>query len=335
MKSLKSFKFRGLPGAFSIVDKFFLTQEFYMTLVNSSFRNFVFVALIGLFLFPAIAFGQETETETSGFKFIVPPQPEWPVSEWDVGTSVTYRVNVTQPSGSTEMSIRLAVLGTEEVVGETLYWLEIDITDISGIPPDLQSFFIDNYGEIPNSIRLKLELPQQNLMDIILDPTGFYYDISSPGFIESTIFQYNRQVPWDVDPTLVSGWVLPVGATLLLEGNLPDDFYDTRNIGFEIIEDGEMYTSEVSETEITVTTGSYDCTHFAYTATGDVGWNGSIYFTGELPIFPVLLLESNWAGTMNGTMSVELIDIAFSGVESQIVGEPAPFNLQTLMMMGM
>ena len=329
-----------------------------------SFKKLHALTLAFLFLFAGLfgigaADAQDTATaDQGGVILTIPPQPEWPEPSWDTGSSLTYKISVGHQTGSFNLKTRIAILGSEVVAGETLYWIEFDITDITGLSQcrqcgtplkrgsrfcdacgapvaEDQEFFIQNYGEIPTSIRVKLELPRENLIDIVLDPSGFYHRITTPGYVESLVFQYNRQVPLDVDPALIGGWILPLGALMMLEGNLPDDFYDNRNIGVEVLQDSELYSTETSESSVTVESGSFEGSEFVYTSIDESAGNGTIFYSDRLSILPILMINANWAAPSRKTVEVELIASQESGAQSQIVGQPAPFNLQTLMSMGM
>ena len=306
-----------------------------------SFKNLHVVTLAVLFLFTGLfgvvpAKAQDTTTAGQGGVILtIPPQPEWPEPSWDTGSSLTYKISVGHQTGSLNLKTRIAVLSSEVVAGETLYWIEFDLTEISGLEAEDQEFFIQNYGEIPTSIRVKLEIPRENLIDIVLDPSGFYHRITTPGYVESLVFQYNRQVPWDVDPALIGGWILPFGALMMLEGNLPDDFYDNRNIGVEVLQDGELYSTETSESSVTVECGSFEGNEFVYTSDDESAGNGTIFYSDRLSILPILMINANWVAPNEKTVEVELIESQESGAQSQIVGQSVPFNLQTLMSMGM
>jgi len=306
-----------------------------------SFKKLHALTLAFLFLFAGLfgigaADAQDTATaDQGGVILTIPPQPEWPEPSWDTGSSLTYKISVGRQTDSLNLKTRIAILGSEVVAGETLYWIEFDLTEISGLEAKDQEFFIQNYGEIPTSIRVKLELPRENLIDIVLDPSGFYHRVTTPGYVEALVFQYNRMVPWDVDPALIGGWILPLGALMMLEGNLPDDFYDNRNIGVEVLQDSELYSTETSESSVTVESGSFEGSEFVYTSIDESAGNGTIFYSDRLSILPILMINANWAAPSRKTVEVELIASQESGAQSQIVGQPVPFNLQTLMSMGM
>lgn len=288
-------------------------------------KSFIPFASLVLLVFIATAVNAAT--------YAIPPLPDWPDSAWEVGKSVTYDVAIDHGDDQFTFDLRIAILGTEPEGSEMLYWVEMDFTDLRGVPTDLQELLIANYGEVPNALRMKVLIPKYDLMSLWTDPSGFYYDLTAPGFIRAMIFQYNRLVPpYDVDPSLIGGILFPLVACELLDDDLPEDFISERNLGIHLIEDPESFTTDLAESETTVEGGAFEGWLFTYSdAEGESG-AATIFFSEQLPVMPIVSADINWdAGIGLGTSMSELILVEENGSETQIIGEPVRFDLTTLM----
>ncbi len=285
--------------------------------------RYVTLAVISLFLL---------STASGATTYRMPPQPDWPDSSWTVGSSITYGVKIDQGEESTSLDFRIAILDTVIENNTTLYRVEFDITGMTGLPADAQNFFLSNYGELPNAIRLRMLIPYYDLLSMTTDPSKFYYDFTDPEFVRSLIFQYNRQIPLDVDPALIGGFILPIFASELMGDDLPEDFISNRNLGIEFIEDAENFTTELGESEITVEAGEFAGWLYSITSGSENGGTGTIFFTDETPILPIVMYSGNWISDGgSGNVELELINIEASDAATEIVGDPARFDLQTLM----
>lgn len=277
------------------------------------------LCLIFVFL-PLISFGAS---------YKIPPLPDFPVPDWPAGSSVTYDLKLDQGEIITKAKFRMAVLGTEKETSTnlTLYWIELDFFDISGIHPQDQQFFLDFYGEMPNALRVNVLIPKYDFNLIFNNPSKVYQDFSEAGFIRKCYFQYNRQVPYDIPPSVVSGLIMPLIITNLAGPNLPDEFYETRNIGIKFIKNTDDYKTETSKSEIKTNAGFFEGTMFAFTAKNDNDPSGKIMFSSAVPILPFVLFEGAWLSN-RGIISAEIVlsDIETSGSKSQIVGTPEVFN---------
>jgi hypothetical protein len=272
-------------------------------------------------------------TAASAITFPIPSQPDFPASEWVPGSSLTYDVNVVDGDSETNFNLRIAILGTESEGSTTLYRVEMDMANIIGLPADIQEFFIGSYGESPNAIRIKALIPRYDLLTLYTDPSKFYYDWTEPGFIRSLVFQYNRQVPQDIEPRLIGGFILPLFISEFIGGeNLPQDFFETRNIGIDMIEDTQLYNTENSESQTTTDAGSFDGWLYTYLDTAAGTDTGTIFYTDSTPILPFVSYTADWMmdGRI-GSTDIQLAEIASSGAASQIEGTPQPFNLNDMM----
>ena len=289
-----------------------------------------FVPVISAIFFLLIAIS------ASALTFPIPQQPDFPDSEWVPGSSLLYKVNIVDGVDETNFDLRLAVLGSEREGTTTLYWLELDVTNIVGLPADAQQFFMGSYGEAPNAIRMKALVPHYNLLSIYTDPSQFYMDWAAPGFIRALILQYNRQVPQDIQTRLIGGLILPLFISEFIGGeNLPEDFFETGNIGVEMVEDTQLYTTEVSESSTTTDAGPFDGWLYTYIDTVAGTDTGTIYYTEDTPILPLVSIMANWQmDGRPGTAEVELAEIGTTGASSEIVGEPELFDINSLMTYG-
>lgn len=277
-----------------------------------------------------------TTVAVSALTFPIPPLPAFPDSEWVPGSSISYSVDFSKGDEDASLDIRIAVLGTETEGSTTLYWLEFDMTNIVGLPADIQEFFINSYGEVPNAIRMKVLVPHYDLLTAYTDPSKFYYDWTAPDFLRKLIFQYNRQVPQDIQTSLIGGFILPIFVSEILGGeNLPDDFIDNRNIGVHTVEDPQLFNTENSESEITTDAGSFEGWLYTFIDTVAGTDTGTSFYTDEIPILPFISFVANWVMDSDpGSVDIELGGMEESGAESEIEGEPQPFDLSSLMTYG-
>lgn len=271
----------------------------------------------------------------SAYTFPIPPQPDFPESEWVVGSSLKYNVSLTQGENDLNLDLRIAILGPEEENRTDLYWVEFDATNFTGLPDDVQEWFLEHYGEIPSTIRMKVLVPYYDLLTLITDPSKFYFDWTDQDFIRKFIFQYNQQVPYDVQPSLIGGFILPIAASEIFGDNLPEDFIENRNIGLRTVEDPEMFRTENSESETTTDAGPFEGWMYTYTDT-IVGTDmGTCFYSEVIPIIPFVTYMGNWVlDSVPGFLDIELVEFQADGARSEINGEPAVFDITSLMMMG-
>jgi hypothetical protein len=274
-----------------------------------------------------------TAVAASALTFPIPQVPDFPESEWVPGTALSYSVNFSQGDEDTNLNLKVAILGTETQGSTRLYWVEFDLTNIVGLPSDIQAFFIDSYGEVPSSIRMKALVPYYNLITMYTDPTRFYYDWTASDFIRTLIFQYNRQVPQDIQPSLIGGFIVPFMVSQFIGGeNLPEDFIDGRNIGIQTVEDPQLYTTELSESETTTDAGSFDGWLYSFIDTTAGTDSGTCFYTDSTPIVPFVSYQGTWVmDSEPGSLDVQLVGIVEGDAQSEIVGEPQLVNLNTLM----
>lgn len=271
-------------------------------------------------------------TAVHAMTFSVPPFPDWPDTSWEIGKSITYDAAIDHGQDRLTFDLRIAILDSEPEGTEMLYWVEMDFTDLRGVPQDLQELLYANYGEVPSAIRMRLLIPEYDLMSMWTDPSDFYYDLTAPGFIRAMIFQYNRQVPYDVDPSLIGGFILPLVASELIGDDLPEDFISERNLGMHVIEDPESYSADLSESETTVEGGTFDGLLWTYSHVDGESGATTIFLAEFLPVLPIVSADINWdTGNGIGNGSAELILTEESGAQTQIVGDPVRFDLTTLM----
>jgi len=264
--------------------------------------------------------------------YSIPPQPDWPKSPWEVGKGLNYHCLINQGADSTAFDLRVAVLGTVKSGNTDLYSIEFDITGITGLPADAQEIFIQNYGELPSAIRMKMLVPYYDLVRAAVDPTKFYYDITDPAFIRSLVFQYNRWVPYDVDPALVGGFILPIFASYAIGDELPEDFITERNLGVTFVENPVLYTTENGPSKTAVDAGAFNGWLYTFTSSAEDGKAGSVFYTDKIPILPCILLTGNWnAHSGPATIDMELFSVEPSGAATQILGEPMRLDFQSLM----
>jgi hypothetical protein len=268
-------------------------------------------------------------TAVSAATYSIPPIPDWPETSWDAGKAVTYDAAIDHGEDRLTFNLRIAVLGTEPEGTEMLYWVEMDMTDVRGIPQDLQDLLYANYGQAPNALRMKLLIPKYDFMRMWTDPSGVYHDLTEPGFIRAMVFQYNRLVPYDVDPSLIGALLIPLVTSQLID-DLPDDFISERNLGIHMIEDPESWNTDLSESETTVEGGTFDGWLWTYSNADGEGAATTVFFAEDLPVLPLVSMDINW-NTENGLAngSLELLQLEESGAQTDIVGEPVRFDLTT------
>jgi hypothetical protein len=290
----------------------------------NKYSYLVAFAIIGLFV---------STTSASALQFSVPPLPDFPAGSWTAGTAVKYHVNVTKGSESFGFNLRLAVLGSEDDNGTTVYWTEFDLTELENLPEDLSQMMVEYYHEAPYALRMLVLIPEYDLLRIYTDPSQVYADFITPGFIRSMMFQYNRFVPYDVDTALIGGFILPLIMSDLMGEDLPEDFLE-GNLGVEMIEDTEGYITEMSESEITVEAGTFDGTLWTYTGAGESGGAGTMFYTSGQAVIPIVTAAMNWISGSTGNFDMELMEVVESGAETEIIGmdQAVRFDLQTLMM---
>jgi hypothetical protein len=174
-------------------------------------------------------------------------------------------------------------------------------------------------------------IPQYDVSLFLTDPSKVYSDFTSQGFLRKLYFQYNRQTPFDVDIPLLTAGIMPIMASMMLDGDLPEDFNQSRNLGVRMMESPEEFDTENSTSQTTTGAGAFPGRLFAFTSKGD-GPSGSTFYTDQTPILPLVTYSGNWVRNEKpGTIELELTSIETSGAATQIVGTPVPFNFQTMM----
>jgi hypothetical protein len=270
----------------------------------------------------------------NALSYSIPPLPNLPNSAWDVGSSVTYRTTISEDADEITFATRFAILESvrDNATRQTLYRIEIDLVDINGLPSDLAGRLYNEYGELPQAIRLNMLIPRNDLLRILTDPSGIYKDLTEPGFIRKCYFQYNNQVPYDVDPSLIASLIVPAVAGELLGDEIPEDFVDERNLGLTFVQDTELYRTENSGGETTTDAGTFPGSRYSYTCTRDGGPSGLAFHTSELPILPLVTYMGDWMGdTAPAHVAVELVSFGTSGATTQIHGTPVVYDLNALM----
>ncbi len=264
---------------------------------------------------------------------VLPPLPVFPDGAWSVGSSLTYGVSIAEGSDTIAFTSRIAILGTEheDATDMTLYWVEVDLTDLEGLSEELKGFFFENYGELPQAIRVNMLIPRYDLRLFLTDPSRVYHNFTEPGFIRKLYFQYNRQTPYDVETSLLGSFIA-LAAVDLLGSEIPEDFYTDRNIGITMIQDPQVFVTEISEGEITTDAGTLEGQTFSYTSTEDEGASGLLFYSLDLPILPLVTYTADWTRNVGSVHAeVELTAFTASGATTQIVGEPVTFDLNTLL----
>ncbi|HDS30722.1 MAG TPA: hypothetical protein ENN67_06735 [Firmicutes bacterium] len=287
-------------------------------------KNFVVPALV-LFLMTAPA--------AYALTYSIPPLPGFPDSSWDVGSSVTYKVAISEGEDQVSFKTRIAIIEslTDNATNQKLYRIEMGFSDINGLTDDLNQFFIENYGELPKTIRLNMLIPKYDFLKILTDPSKVYKDFTEPGFIRKLYFQYNTRAPYDVDTNLVTSFLLPVAASELLGVELPENFVSARNIGVSFVQDSELFTTELGDGVTTTDAGTFDGKMYTYTCNESGGPSGTIFISGELPIVSFVTYTGNWTGyTAPANALVELISLSKSGASTEISGTPVLLDLNAL-----
>lgn len=282
----------------------------------------------------ALLFFGAMSSAAMALTYAIPPLPEFPDSGWDVGSALTYNISFTQGIDEFRMKTRIAILETvhDNATNETLYWIEFDLTEFENLPAEHHQFFIDNYGELPQAIRLNMLVPRYDLLLVLTDPSKVYYDLTEPGFIRKLYFQYNLQNPYDVDIPLISTLILPWVASDFLGEETPEDFVTDRNLGIIMVEDSDVYMVETSESITTTDAGNFNGWLYSYTAVSADGPAGSAFYTGDLPILPLVTYIGDWIdGAGSGHIEVELVSFQPEGAVTEIQGTPVVFDLTALM----
>lgn len=286
------------------------------------------VKLIAIFVM-VLMYAVPANAET----YYIPNFPAFPSPSWNSGFASTWKVNIVKGSENIDFKLRMAIVGAETASdGTKLYWLETDITDIVGLPSDLEQLLTYYNGAPPETIRTNMLIPQYDLTRIITDPSKAYKDITAPGFIRKIYFQYNRQTPYDVDLNLLNGLLIPLVAQDLLGSNIPEDFATNRNLGIRMEKSDEHYKTEVSSGQTSCAAGTFSGTKIAYTAKTEKGTNGLAFVSEALGILPIVTLTSVIIGESGNTdISLELVEKTDSGAKTQIVGEPKILDFTTMM----
>jgi hypothetical protein len=256
----------------------------------------------------------------------MPPLPKIPNIDWVPGSSMTYHVVLNDGPDTGTFDLRFAILGSEKeaTTNTKLYDLEIDITHITWIPEEMKEYFMMFYGELPTDIRMVAKMPKYDLTLFVTDPSKCYKDLCEIGFIRKYVVQYNRQVPEDVDPTLIATFSLPAMAAGAID-DLPEDFRDNNNLGIKMMQDPKAFKTENSESTRTTPAGTFSGHLFSFTSEDNP--SGEIFFTGSTPILPVVTGKGNWIrGSKKGDLDMELTSIEKTGAQTEIVGEPKREN---------
>jgi len=268
--------------------------------------------------------------------YSIPELPDFPEQAWTSGSYVEYSLLMEEGASITSFDLRIAITATVTEGNTTLYWIEFDLDNLSGMPDELAEFFYMNYGELPEAVRFSALIPWYDLKEIMTDPSTFYYNLTAPGFIRGLLFQYNDQTPYDVDPNLLGGFIFPLAASEIMGEDLPEDFLTARNLGINTVEDPDFYNSTLSESQVTVEAGTFDCYAFSYSSNYDDEEEGTVYYNDEPPILPILLVNLSWVANESVShMVMELNDMGMSGARTEITGDPVPFDLYALMNYGM
>jgi hypothetical protein len=266
--------------------------------------------------------------------YVIPTLPDLPGPDWNAGRSVTYSAGFTSNSLDTTFDLRIAVLGTEtdSATNQTLYWLETDFFNFGKIPAELNEHFMTEFGEPAEEIKLNMLIPKYDLTTLFHDPSQAYKDFTEPGFVRKLYFQFNNQAPYDVDTTMIVGLIIPYTVQSMLGTATPPDFVSERNIGIELVQSADDFTTEVSDGETTTDAGTFNGRNFSFTSNGSDGASGYAFLSNAIGILPLVMYTCDWleSGDPNH-MELELVEKLDSGAASMIHGDPVVLDLNSFL----
>ncbi len=256
--------------------------------------------------------------------------PEIKPPDWKVGQSVNYAIKV---SGIPEMDqpfgcdFRVALVGKETIEGNDFYWVELDIDNLKGLPPEASGMI--------QSLKVKL------LSRMVEDPAKFQNDpklamqeFADGKLIRKVVFQLNNDQPQVIDFMTMEG---------LAQGMMGMDF--DAMIDEMPMDEMEEETPDVKfdcgKKSVTVAGKAYpNATYCTFEGGEEGGYaKGTTYADESIPISAFLKFVMNIKDTEEGVdvdINVDMTGFKTSGATSQITGTPVPFDFNAMMggMMG-
>jgi hypothetical protein len=283
------------------------------------------ILLLGFFMLSIPANAQFVKL--SDIKF-----PEVQTPDWKTGQSVTYAAKISgvpEVQGDVGVKFRIALVGNEMVEGQNFYWLEYDISDLKGLPPDAQVPF--------KVLKFKLLLKQIDPEAFNKDPKAMLKEIAAGKVVKKAIFQMDEQTPQMIDFMTVQGMMQ--GMT----GQDMEKMIDELPIDQTKEDPNVKFDSKTGKETVTVPAGTFADAPFLWFSGSDEtsSGEGKFHVHSKVPLFGLLKMAMNFnektaAGDKDKTpvnvkMNIDLANYEMTGAKSLITGEPVPFDFMQFM----
>lgn len=259
------------------------------------------------------------------FKF-----PEITPPDWKVGQSVDYAISVNgipdmdQPFGC---DLRMALVGKETIESNDFYWLELDLKNLKGLPPEASGMV--------QTLRVKFLLRQiedpQKFQD---DPKAAMQEFAEGKLIQKVVFQLNSDQPQVIDFMTMEGLAQSMMGmdfdTMVEEMPMDEMEEETPDVKFDC-----------GTSNITVAGKAYpNATYCTFESEEDGGYvKGTTHSHESIPVSAFLKFAMNIKDTEDDVdmdINVDMTGFKTSGAASEITGTPVPFDFAAMMggMMG-
>lgn len=256
--------------------------------------------------------------------------PEVKPPDWEVGQSVSYAIKV---SGIPDMDqpfscdLRMALVGKETIEGNDFYWVELDVSNLNGLPPEAAGMV--------QSLKVKL------LSRMVEDPTKFQQDpkaamkeFAEGKLIQKVVFQLNSDEPQVID------FMAMEGLSQMMTGMDFDTMVDEIPMD-EMEEEAPDVKFDCGTKSVTVAGKVYpNATYCTFEGGEEGGYaKGTTYADDSIPVSAFLKFVMNIKDTEEGMdmdINVDMTGFKTSGATSEITGTPVPFDFGAMMggMMG-
>lgn len=284
------------------------------------------ILIFGLIL---VGLNAPVKAETNPFANLKFPEVNPPA--WATGQSATYKINVggIPDLDKMGMTLRTAIVGQETIEGQTYYWSELDIKDLTGLPEEASSMI--------TTLKIKFLtkfIPNNAYQD---DPKKFLNDVAAGNVIRKVVFQLNQDDPQVIDFMTIQGMVQGMTGQDLktLIDEIPMDQMTPEDVSDKVKIDCGKETLTIAGK---VFTNANWCTFTGGDETGTA--SGKVYAHESVPVTAFLKLAMNFTEAKektNMTFNMDLLSYEMTGAKSEIIGTPKPFDFSSLMgpMMGM
>ena len=248
---------------------------------------------------------------------------------WSVGQSATYSVKISDFPGSKgdiTATIRVALVGKEIIEGQEFHWLEIDISDMKGIPEEM--------GMPYKVIKVK---------NLTKDPKATLPETDAEKLTKKIVFQLDDQTPKEIDFMTIQNMAQGLtGQDPQLKDVKPKvetktgketvtvkagKFKDAPFLWFKAGEDskGVKNLKIVLESYVSFKNGDKSGTA-----------EGTVHFDSKVPLFSLLKMATTVSYAtvkepLNIKIGMELTDYKMNGAMSLIKGEPKECDIFELM----